>query len=260
MVGGEDHGAAFIPPADELEEQVRAYAIDGQVPDFVEDQESGHGVGLEFLIESPLRGRLGEGADQRSGRREEDPIAVLDGLEAQPDCEVSLPDTGRAQEDDVLACLHKPTDREGLNLLLIERGLIAEVEGLQGLDEGEAGEARPHSDMLLGFRDDLLLEDGLEEVGVVPLPRAGVLEEGFQPFATLEEPEPLAVLLEPFELRGGHDTPPAWAAQASYTARSRTSTGMSTDPERQGRSTWRSRGCWGFRAMAPGLCSGRSRT
>ena len=51
---------------------------------------------------------------------------------------------------------------------------------------------------------DLLAEHGVEEVGVGELLRGGVLEQGLQALAALEEAEALQVLLQALELRGAH--------------------------------------------------------
>ena len=48
FVGGQDDGAAFVAGADDLEEQVGALLVDGQVADFVEDQQAGRGIAFEF--------------------------------------------------------------------------------------------------------------------------------------------------------------------------------------------------------------------
>jgi len=40
LVAGQDHWAALVVPADELEEQVGAHAVDRQVADLVDDQQS----------------------------------------------------------------------------------------------------------------------------------------------------------------------------------------------------------------------------
>ncbi len=41
FVGGEDDGAAFVTGADDLEEEVGAALVYGEVADFVEDEELG---------------------------------------------------------------------------------------------------------------------------------------------------------------------------------------------------------------------------
>ena len=93
---------------------------------------------------------------------------------------------------------------QGLDLLLVERGLVAEVEGLQALHEGEAGQVGPHGDVLGGLGGDLFGEEPVEEVGVASLLGGGVLEQGFQAFPALEQPQPLQLFLQALELRGAH--------------------------------------------------------
>jgi len=48
LVAGEDHRTALVAPADELEEEVRAESIDGQVADLVDDEQPRGGVDLSF--------------------------------------------------------------------------------------------------------------------------------------------------------------------------------------------------------------------
>ena len=108
-------------------------------------------------------------------RREEHAVAVLDGFEAEPDRQMRLADARRPEEDDILAVLDKVTAAEGLDLLLVERGLVAEVEGLQALDEGEARQVRPHGDVLGRLGGDLLGEQRVEELGVGGLLGGGLL-------------------------------------------------------------------------------------
>ena len=43
LVGGQHDGAAFVALADDLEEQIGAVLVDGQVAEFVQDQQSGAG-------------------------------------------------------------------------------------------------------------------------------------------------------------------------------------------------------------------------
>ena len=54
LVGGEDHRATLVAPADELKEQIGAGAVDGQVADLVDDQQPGDGVDLEPVVEAAL--------------------------------------------------------------------------------------------------------------------------------------------------------------------------------------------------------------
>ncbi len=54
---------------------------------------------------------------------------------------------GWPENNEILAVLDEVAVRQLLDLFLVERGLIGEVEGLQSLDEGEAGEAGAHGDV-----------------------------------------------------------------------------------------------------------------
>jgi len=102
-----------------------------------------------------------------------------------------------------------------LDLLAVDGRLIAEVETVQALDEGEARELSAHGDVLGGLRGNFLREDLVEEVGVGALLGRGVLEQGLEALAALEQPEPLQVLLKPLDLRRAHRRPSAPARPGS---------------------------------------------
>jgi site-specific DNA recombinase len=53
LVAGEDHRAAFVAAADQLEDHVRGGPVEWQVTDLVEDEDGGAQVGLQFLGEPP---------------------------------------------------------------------------------------------------------------------------------------------------------------------------------------------------------------
>ena len=204
LVAGQDHRPPLVATTDELEEEVGPGPVDGQVADLVDDEEARDGVDLETILQPPLRGRLGEGRDQAGGGREEHAVAGLDRLEAETHGQVRLADARRAEHDDVFAMLDEVTAAERLDLFFVERGLIAEVEGLQALHEGEARQVGPHRDVLGGLGGDLFGEERVEEVGVRRLLGGGVLEQGFQALPALEEPQALHLLVQALELRGAH--------------------------------------------------------
>src|SRR5262245_42565644 len=280
LIAGEDHGAALVAAADQLEEQVGALAVDGQVADLIDDEQPGHGVDLEFVVQAALGQRLRQGGDEDGGGGEQHAVAVFNGLEAEADREMGLPHARRAEDHQVLAVLHEVAGAQRLNLLLVDGGLLGEVEALQALDEGEARELGAHGDMLGRLGSDFLAENLVEEVGVGHLLGGGRLEQGLQALAALEQPQALQALLEALELGGAHaGTSPAEQArvvaasgssgtrgaaisvspaQASYRARSRISTTAArlraaevSGLERRERAV---------RATAPGPCSGRIRT
>jgi len=75
---------------------------------------------------------------------------------------------------------------ERLHLLLVNRRLVAEVEGLQRLHEWEAGHGGAHGHVLAGLGGNFFGQHLLEEIGIGELSGGRVLQQGFQPLATLE--------------------------------------------------------------------------
>jgi len=69
LIAAEQDRAAFIAPADELEEEIGPLPIDRDVADLVDNQELGLGHDLEPLLEAILVERLAEGRDERGGHR-----------------------------------------------------------------------------------------------------------------------------------------------------------------------------------------------
>ena len=166
LVAGEDHRPAFIAPADELEEQIGAEPIDRQVTDLVDDQQTRCGVDLELLVEPAFGVGLGERSDEVGRGGKQDPVAGLDGLQSQGHGQVRLADAGWSEHDDVVAVFDVMATGKRLQLLLIDRRLVAEVEGLKRLDEREARHGGSHGDVLAGLGADLFAEQALEEVGI----------------------------------------------------------------------------------------------
>ena len=162
LVGGENHGAPLEPGADDRTQAVRPQPVDREVPDFVEDEQPGGGVERALPFEPPLAHRLGQRTDHHRDRGEENPVALLAGREAEPQREVDLAHPWGPEEEDVLPRLHEPAGGEGLDLLLLQRRLAAEVEGRECPPEGEVGQAGPHGDELLGLRGDAPGQDDLK--------------------------------------------------------------------------------------------------
>ena len=82
-VGGDRDGATLVAMADDLEQQVGAGLVDGQISEFVEDQESWPEEACEVAFE--LSGGLGggEGVDGVDGAGEQHGVTVLAGVQPQ---------------------------------------------------------------------------------------------------------------------------------------------------------------------------------
>jgi hypothetical protein len=76
LVGGQDDGAALVAVADDLEEQIGSALVDGQVADFVEDEQGGAGVFAQFGFEGAFGLGGVQSVDDVDGVGEEDADAL----------------------------------------------------------------------------------------------------------------------------------------------------------------------------------------
>ena len=139
FVGGQDDGAAFVAGADDLEEEVGSALVDGQITDFIKDEESGCGVAAQFGFQRAFGLGGVEGVDDVDGVGEEDALAVLAGGVAQRGGEVGFAKADEAQEDDVGFVADELEAKEVLDLQAVDLFGPVPAEGVQRFDDGEAG-------------------------------------------------------------------------------------------------------------------------
>ena len=179
-VRGQDQGPLFVAPRDELKEQMGTVTVDGDVADLVDDQQFGLTVELEPFFNTVLSIGLGQRGNQRHGLGEAGPVTLGDGLDPQGDGQVGLSDSGRPQQDDVLAVGDEAAGGQLLDLLLVDGGLEGKVEALQGLDEGKPSHGGPHGDVLLRLGSDLLGQQPIEKIAVREAVASGLFQAGLQ--------------------------------------------------------------------------------
>jgi hypothetical protein len=170
LVGGEDHRAPLeVALVDDVVEDVGRLVAVGQVANFVDHEDVRVGVARDCLAEAALAAGDGELLDERGGGDEEGVEAVLDGPVGDGDGEVGLPAAGLAVEDE-RAPLGDEVGREvGADEGEPDRGLVGEVEVVDGLEEGETGIPGGLLESGLLAVGDLLGEEDAEEVLVGPL-------------------------------------------------------------------------------------------
>jgi hypothetical protein len=71
LVRGDEHAAVLVAPGDELEEEMSAAPIEGQVAELVDDEQLGPGEVGEPLGQLAIQLSLREGGEERGGAREE---------------------------------------------------------------------------------------------------------------------------------------------------------------------------------------------
>ena len=137
-IGGKDGGALLVAGIDQLEEQVGAARLDRQVAHLIDDEQGDPVDVAQARLEGTGAFGLGERSNEFGQGREIDALMGLDGGDPQGDGQMALADPGRAEQVDGLATVDEAELGQGEDAVAVEAGLEAEVEGLQGLDLGEA--------------------------------------------------------------------------------------------------------------------------
>jgi hypothetical protein len=84
----------FVAGRDELEEQVRCVLVEGDVADFIDDDQFVAADLLQFGIEVPGLVRGGEPGDPVAGGVEQHRVAGVCGFDTEPDRQVGFPIPG----------------------------------------------------------------------------------------------------------------------------------------------------------------------
>ena len=163
-IGGEDHGAALIAGVDELEEQIAAAGDDGQVSDFVDDQQRGPAQEANPLAQLPLPFGLGESADDVGKACKIDAATGLHSFHAQRRGEMALAGSGWAEEVDHLMAVDKVELGQRENAIAIKRRLEREVESCERLDSREFGHSQRHLDAAVLAQRQFLSEQGIDDL------------------------------------------------------------------------------------------------
>jgi hypothetical protein len=178
LVAGEDHGALVaMPTVDDVVEHVGRVGAVREVADLVDDEEVGMDVALERVGEAACAERGGEVVDELGCRDEERVESVLDGAVRDGDREMRLPAAGLAGEDEAATVGDEVRRERGAEQREAQRRLQAEIEVVDGLEEGEARAMRETLDARLLALGNLLDGEHDEEIAVGPLLSFGALDE-----------------------------------------------------------------------------------
>jgi len=139
LVGGQQDGTLLVTLADDLEEQVRARFVDGQVAQFVHDQDGGFEVTLEFVFEPAHGLRRHERVDDVHGGGEQNRVPPQAGFVGQGADHVRLSKADAAHENDVGFVLQESQAKKVLHLGAIDFLGPVPVKLVQSFETGEAG-------------------------------------------------------------------------------------------------------------------------
>ena len=124
-----------------MEEQVRGLGFEGDVADFVDDQQRVAAQAAQFVLQAAGVVRVGEAGDPFGGGREQDAVPGLAGPDRQPGGEVGLAGAGWSEEHDVVLGGDEVQGAEVGDQVAFEAAGVVEVELLKpfGKEEGRAG-------------------------------------------------------------------------------------------------------------------------
>ena len=120
-----------------MEEQARAAFGDGQVSDFIDDEQRGPREEADFFGEPALAFGFGEAVGEFGERRLVDAFSGFGGGDAESGREVGLSGSGRSEEVDGFASPDEVELGQRGDSLPVEGGLECEVEAFDRLDGEE---------------------------------------------------------------------------------------------------------------------------
>ena len=161
-----------------MEEQVGGFGFEGDVADFVDDQQRVTPEPDEFLLQLAGVVGVGEVGDPVGGGGEQDSVSGLAGPDGQPDRQVSFAGAGRAEEDDVVAGGDEVQGAQVGDQVAFEAAGVVEVEPLRALAGREPGSPDPALAAVGVVGGDLALQAGDQGLLVRPGLRAGVRPAG----------------------------------------------------------------------------------
>ena len=153
----------------------------------------------------------GEVGDQRSGWREQDGVAVLDGFAAQGDGQVGLAHPGRPQKQQRVAVADPAAGGQLAHLLGVEARLGVEVEVVEGPHGRELRDGRPHPDPPLVLPGDLRFAEEGQGLAQVELLACRLVQQAVQLVTDGRQLQPGQVRDEALVVEG-HQPPPIASA------------------------------------------------
>jgi hypothetical protein len=214
LVGGEDDGLlGLVALVDDLEEEGGVGLFEGQISDLVQDEDLWADQDLEQGVEAVLLALCPGAGDEVVEREEVDSVSVFDGLEGEAGGQVSFPDAGWTEQQDVLAVVEEAEGSELGDGLPGHLGLGLEVELFEGLVPGQSRQLEVGLHAALEACGELDVEELVEDLDAELLSLLGTFEYGIERAESRFHLEFLELLTDTFIAEGGaHRTP--WARRS----------------------------------------------
>src|SRR5271163_539948 len=191
FVGGDYDRAAFVACADDLEEKIGPALVDGEITDFIQNEQGWDEVFAQLGFEGAFGMGGAQGVDDIDRVGKEHAHALLAGGVAERRGEMGFTEADEAQEDDVRLVMDELETEEFLDLETVDFLGPVPAEGVEGFDDREPRGANAPGDSAVGMQRGF----ALNKLGQVVEMGDGVFGGGGC--------QGLAVLLEEGQTQGG---------------------------------------------------------
>jgi hypothetical protein len=140
--------------------------------------------------------------------REEDAVAVLDGLAPESDCEMRLADSRRPKKQERVAVGDPAAGGELSHLLFVHGRLGAVVEVFERANERKLGDGQPHRQAALVFPRNLGLKQMGQRLAKRELLARHLVKQAVELLTDSGELEPREHLIHLVRRRRRHSAPP----------------------------------------------------
>ena len=139
LVGGDDKAPAFVGAADDFEEEFSAGLREGVIAELIEHKQVAFVEPGHQALEQAFFPGLEQLGDEGRDREEAYALTLHTSGVSEGSGDVGLARAGIAEQQDVLVTVEVLAAHEFEDQGLVEAGLSGEVEGVQGLEDGERG-------------------------------------------------------------------------------------------------------------------------
>ena len=179
-VRGDKHAAAFVTPADRLEEQMCRVLFEGQVTELIHDQEFRLCKERQPLIEPVFGMGLGELGDKGLRRDEQNRVTSQDGGPADRDGKVGPANPRRPEQKQGFAIGNEAAGRQLLDLRFVDRGPGGKIEACEIACKGKAGKPYAHFDAPPVFARNLAFKKKRERLADGQLAAGSFVDKGIE--------------------------------------------------------------------------------
>jgi hypothetical protein len=190
-VGGDDDGTLLVAQADDLKEQIGAVFVEGQVAQFVQNENGWGEILFELGFETVGGVGGGKGVDGIDGGGEEDGFALEACGITEGGGKMGFAHADAAKKDDIGFIIDEPEPEEVLDVEAIDFLGPTPLKLVEGFEDRETSKPDSALNRAVVAGTDLPLSEAVKIVQVGPVMCGGLLGKGLVMFLDEEEIEEL---------------------------------------------------------------------